>query len=187
MPACARQDHQNGRNKHRREHSGCNQSDAVLDVSRDWFGVERSKCWRHELALPVLLTPGESAKLLQGDSRDPSNVRGMEKGHHWAHKCHRSRWEQCRSKRSRCDIREKCHGRARRSTSFGRFIPKRLIPPKIDLHMQVIPSPNNCVCKSPAPAQNAQQENYKLIFQSVNLIIRTKQLTSTAHGAQWIS
>ena len=60
---------------------------------------------------------------------------------------------------------------------------KCLIPLKIDLHMELMPSPNNFVCKSAAPAQNAQQEYNKLFIQSVNLIIRTKKLTSTAHGA----
>ena len=43
-----------------------------------------------------------------------------------------------------------------------------------------MPFPNNFVCKSAAPAENATQENYKLVIQSVNLIIHTKQLTSTA-------
>ena len=37
--------------------------------------------------------------------------------------------------------------------------------------------------KSDAPGQGAQQKNYKLVIQSVNLIIHTKKLTSTAHGA----
>ena len=30
--------------------------------------------------------------------------------------------------------------------------------------MKLIPSPNDIVCKSAAPAANAQQENYKLII-----------------------
>ena len=60
---------------------------------------------------------------------------------------------------------------------------KRLIPPNIDLHMKLIPSPNDFVCKSAASAANAKQENYKLVIQSANLIIRTKKLTSTAHKA----
>ena len=49
--------------------------------------------------------------------------------------------------------------------------------------MKLIPSPNDFVCKSTAPAANAQQENYKLVIKSANLIIRTKKLTSTAHKA----
>ena len=49
--------------------------------------------------------------------------------------------------------------------------------------MKLMQSLNNFVCKSSAPAQNAQQNNYKLVIQSVNLIIRTKKLISTAHGA----
>ena len=47
----------------------------------------------------------------------------------------------------------------------------------------MIPLPNDFVCKSAALAANAQQENYKLVIQSANLIIRTKKLTSTAHKA----
>ena len=49
--------------------------------------------------------------------------------------------------------------------------------------MKLIPSPNDFVWKSAAPAANAQQENYKLVIQSANLIIRIKKLTSTAHKA----
>ena len=41
-------------------------------------------------------------------------------------------------------------------------------------------SPNNFVCKSAAPAWNAAQENFKLVFLSEYLIIHTKQLTITA-------
>ena len=63
------------------------------------------------------------------------------------------------------------------------FNQERLIPPNIDFGMKLMPFPNNFVCKSAAPGQGAQQENYKLVIQSVNLIIRTKRLTSTAHGA----
>ena len=36
------------------------------------------------------------------------------------------------------------------------------------------------MCKSAAPVKNAVQENFKLVIQSKNLIIHTKQLTSTA-------
>ena len=43
-----------------------------------------------------------------------------------------------------------------------------------------MPSPNNFVCKSAAPSGNAAQENFKLVILSANLIIHTKQLTSTA-------
>ena len=41
---------------------------------------------------------------------------------------------------------------------------ERLITPNIDLHMKLIQSPNDFVCKSAAPAANAQQENYKLVI-----------------------
>ena len=49
--------------------------------------------------------------------------------------------------------------------------------------MKLIPSPNDFVSKSAVPGQRAQQENYKLIIQNANLIIRSKKLTSTAHKA----
>ena len=48
----------------------------------------------------------------------------MEKGPQRAHGCHRVRWEQCRSERSRRDIREKYRGRAHRSPSSGRVQPR---------------------------------------------------------------
>ena len=35
------------------------------------------------------------------------------------------------------------------------FHQKRLIPLNIDLHMKLIPSPNDFVCKSAAPLENA--------------------------------
>ena len=63
------------------------------------------------------------------------------------------------------------------------FHQERLIFPNIDLHIKLIPSPNDFVCKSAAPAANALQENYKVVIQSANLIIRTKKLTSTPHNA----
>ena len=63
------------------------------------------------------------------------------------------------------------------------FHQERLIPPNIDLHMKLIPSANDFVCKSAAPAANAQQDNYKLVSLNANFIIRTKKLTSTAHKA----
>ena len=60
------------------------------------------------------------------------------------------------------------------------FHQDRLIPPAIDLHLKLMPSANNFVCKSAALAGNAQQENFKMVIQSVNLIICIKKLTSTA-------
>ena len=39
------------------------------------------------------------------------------------------------------------------------FKQKRLIYPNLDLQMQLMPSPNNFVCKSAAPGQGAQQDN----------------------------
>ena len=63
------------------------------------------------------------------------------------------------------------------------FHQERLIPKNIDLHIKLNPSLNDFVCITAASAANAQQENYKLVIQSANLIIRTKNLTSTAHKA----
>ena len=60
---------------------------------------------------------------------------------------------------------------------------ERLISPNSDLHMKLIPSPNDFVCKSAVPGQARHQENYKLVIQSANLVIRTKTLTSTAQKA----
>ena len=93
----------------------------------------------------------------------------------------------CWFERSCRDICEKYRGRAHRSprTSFVHhhvFSQGHLISPNIDFHLKLMPSPNNFVCKSAAPGQAAQQENYKLVIQSVNLIIYTKKLTSMANG-----
>ena len=55
-----------------------------------------------------------------------------------------------------------------------------LISPNIDLHMKLIPSPNEFECKSAAPSKETQQENWKLVIQSANRINRTKKLTNTA-------
>ena len=46
----------------------------------------------------------------------------MDKQHYLAHGFHRRRWEQCRSKRSRCDFHEKYRDRAHQLTLLGRFI-----------------------------------------------------------------
>ena len=44
------------------------------------------------------------------------------------------------------------------------FNQKRLISTNINLHMKLIPSPNDFVCNSEAFGQEAQQNNYKLVF-----------------------
>ena len=67
------------------------------------------------------------------------------------------------------------------------FNQKRLIPPNIDLYIKLMLSPNNFVCKSAAPGQGAQQENYKLVIQSVNLIIPPKTLPARLMAHLWIS
>ena len=61
------------------------------------------------------------------------------------------------------------------------FHQDRLIPPDIDFHM--IPVADSFVCKSAAPATRALHQNYKIVIQQVNLIIHTKQRTSTAQKA----
>ena len=63
------------------------------------------------------------------------------------------------------------------------FNQEGFIPPKLDVYMKLMVSPNNFLCKSAAPGQRSQQENYKFVIQSVNLIIRTKKLTRTANCA----
>ena len=63
------------------------------------------------------------------------------------------------------------------------FHQDRLIPSRIDLHMKLIPAADRFVCKSVAPDAGAAQQNYKMAIQRVNLIIHTKQLTSTAQKA----
>ena len=107
----------------------------------------------------------------------------MDKRYQRAHKCHR--------------IGGNNAGLNAHATKFARstlveligrshldvFNQERLVPPNIDLHMKLIPSTNNIVCKSAALAANAQQKNYKLVIQSANLIICTKKLISTAHKA----
>ena len=55
-----------------------------------------------------------------------------------------------------------------------------LIPTGINLHMDVIPAADSFVFKSATPAADAAQQNYKMAIQRVDLIIHTKQLTSTA-------
>ena len=63
------------------------------------------------------------------------------------------------------------------------FNQDRLIPPASDLHMKLIPAADSFVCKSAAPGAGAVQQNYKMVIQRVDLIIHTKQLTSTAQKA----
>ena len=56
----------------------------------------------------------------------------------------------------------------------------RLIFLNIDFYITLMPFPNNFVCQSAAFAANTALKNYKLVIHSINLIILTKQLTSTA-------
>ena len=63
----------------------------------------------------------------------------------------------------------------------------RLISPGINHHMKFIPAADSFVCKSAAPGAGAAQQNYKMIIQQVDLIIHTKQLTSTVQKAHMSS
>ena len=63
------------------------------------------------------------------------------------------------------------------------FHQDRLIPPAIDLHIKLIPAAYSFVCKSATPGAGAAEQNYKMAIQRVDLIIHTKQLTSTAQKA----
>ena len=91
--------------------------------------------------------------------------------------------EQCRSERSSGDF-----ARSTLVEFIGRphvyvFNQDCLISPCIDLDMKLMPCTNNFLCKSASPAQNAAQENFKQVPQSVNLIIHIKHHNSTALNA----
>ena len=60
------------------------------------------------------------------------------------------------------------------------FHQDRLIPTNVDFNLKFIRSPNNFVCKWAAFAENPAQANFKVVIPSANLIIYTKQHTSTA-------
>ena len=64
------------------------------------------------------------------------------------------------------------------------FQQDRLIPPGVDMHLKMIPSASNFVCKSADPAQKQAQQNYKAVIMHASLIVHTKQLTSEAELAQ---
>ena len=63
------------------------------------------------------------------------------------------------------------------------FHQNRLIPPGFDLDIKLHPSSNAFVCKSAAPANNAQQQAFKAAIQQVKFFIRTKQLKKEAELA----
>ena len=63
------------------------------------------------------------------------------------------------------------------------FHQNRLIPPGTALRIKFIPSSNQFVCISPPPADNAQQEQFKVAIQNVSFMIRTKKLSETVHLA----
>ena len=128
------QDHQKAQNEILRKQSVYNQPDAALNLSRNLLGVERLKCGRQKPALPVSLTPGESAQLLIGGPRNSSPVQERDKKHYPAHKCPSSWWEQCQF-----DDRAATFVRCIVVEVIGRpqlevFYQERLIPRKIDLH-----------------------------------------------------
>ena len=63
------------------------------------------------------------------------------------------------------------------------FHQDHLYPPNIYLHMKLIPAADSFVCKSAVPGAGAAQQNYKMAIKKMDLIINTKQLTSTAQMA----
>ena len=61
------------------------------------------------------------------------------------------------------------------------FQQDRLILPNVDVHLKLILTVYNFVCKSVAPQQGgAGQQNYKAVIQFASFIVYTKQLTSEA-------
>ena len=60
-------------------------------ISRDFRGVERSKCERHERALSVSRLIGDSAELQKDDPILSSPVQGLDERQFRKHGCHRSR------------------------------------------------------------------------------------------------
>lgn len=66
------------------------------------------------------------------------------------------------------------------------FHQDKLIPPKCDIKIRLIPSANSFVLKSVAPTNNAVQEQYKMAITSARLFLRTKELNTSlalAHEA----
>ena len=64
------------------------------------------------------------------------------------------------------------------------FQQDRLILPRVDVHLKLIPAANNFVIKSVAPQQDgAAQQNYKAVIQFASFIVYTKQLTNKAEYA----
>ena len=57
------------------------------------------------------------------------------------------------------------------------FHQSRVLPPGLTLRIKLIPSSNQFVCISPAPAGNNAQEQFKAVIQSVTFHIRTKKLS----------
>ena len=152
----ARRNLQRRQNKHQNEHSMFNDPDASLNVSSDLFEVERSKCGRHEPAVLVSLTFWKSAQLLQGDSRDPlcEGLRNDTIGH--------MNVTTVGGNNPGLNARAVTFARSNVVKLIGRlhlhvFNQERLILSNIDLHMKMISSPNDFLCKSSAPGLGAQQ------------------------------
>ena len=59
----------------------------------------------------------------------------------------------------------------------------RLILPKVDLHLKMIPVFNEFFCKSDAPGNFQNQNRFKEVIERAALVIHTKQLTSEAELA----
>ena len=63
------------------------------------------------------------------------------------------------------------------------FHQSRLIPPKIDLTLKLIPAPSQFVCISAPPGQNAQQEQFKVVIEHAKFTVRMKRLADAAEVA----
>ena len=94
---------------------------SALDVSRDFCGVKRTKCERHEPALTVPRIHGDSGKLQQWNQRQPSPVRELDNKDQREHGCYLSRRSQIRSERY---IFENYRGRANQSVTRSNNAPR---------------------------------------------------------------
>jgi hypothetical protein len=56
----------------------------------------------------------------------------------------------------------------------------RVLLPGVDMHLKCVPSSNEFFIKCKAPAQNAAQEQYKVVIEKAILTIRTKELIGDA-------
>ena len=60
------------------------------------------------------------------------------------------------------------------------FHQSRLIPPKVDLFLKLMPAPSQFVCISAPPVGNAQQEQFKVVIEHAKFTVRIKRLADAA-------